>query len=142
MWKKGDWVVVISGTFDKSKDFKDVSFSICQIMEEGLDDLLVKPQQKSLQSWGRNPFFVPKTRCKYIPVDLPDIYETVRRPRIGDLVYYYHTDYTGKIQSTVSHVWELRHGTSEVPQAMITFNSKNKWVSVDNLLVLDVNNKG
>ena len=141
MWKKDDWVVVISGTFDKSKDFKNVSFSICQIIEEGLDDLLVKPQNKGV-GWGKRAFFVPQTRCKYIPVDLPDVYETVRRPRIGDLVYYYYVEYTGKVQATVSHVWELKHGTSEMPEAMITLNGKNTWVSVENLLVLDVNNKG
>ena len=140
MWKKNDWVVVISGTFCKSKDFKDVSFSICQIIEEGLDDLLVRPKQSGL-GWGKRPFFVPKTRCQYIPIDLPDIYETVRRPHIGDLVYYYYTEYSGKVQSTVSHVWELRHGTSDSPEAMITLNNKNTWVSIENLLVLDVNNK-
>ena len=48
-------------------------------------------------AWGKRAFFVPKSRCKYIPIDLPDIYETVRRPRIGDLVYYYYTEYTGKV---------------------------------------------
>ena len=87
MWKKNDWVVVVSGTFDKSKDFKDVSFSICQILEEGLDDLLVQPQNSG--PWSKRAFFVPKTRCKYIPIDLPDVYEDVRKPKIGDLVYYY-----------------------------------------------------
>ncbi len=138
MWNKEDWVVVISGTFSKSKDCKDVSFSICQILEEGLDDLLVQPQKKS--HWGKRPFFVPKTRCKYIPIDLPDVYEEKRKPRIGDLVYYYYTEYSGKVQSTVSHVWELKHGTSDSPEAMITLNDKNTWVSIENLLVLSVNN--
>ena len=138
MWKKKDWVVVVSGTFDKSADLKDVSFIVCQIIEEGLDDLLVRPQQKS--AWGKRAFFVPKSRCKYIPIDLPDIYETVRRPRIGDLVYYYYTEYTGKVKSTVSHVWELRHGTSDLPEALVTIDNKNTWVSVENLLVLSVNN--
>ena len=138
MWTKGDWVVVISGTFDKSKDYKDVSFCICQILEEGLDDLLVQPQRK--MGWGKRAFFVPKTRCKYIPVDLPDVYEDTRKPRIGDLVYYYYAEYTGKVKSTVSHVWELRHGVGESPEAMITMDAKHKWVSVQNLLVLNVNN--
>lgn len=137
MWNKGDWVVVISGTFGKSKDLKDVSFSICQIIEEGLDDLLVQPQKKS--HWGRGVFFVPKTRCKYIPIDIPDIYEEVRKPRIGDLVYYYYTSYSGKLETTVSHVLELRHGTNESPEAMVTFDNKHRWVSVQNLLVLSVN---
>ena len=138
MWNKGDWVVVISGTFDKSKDFKDVSFSICRILEEGLDDLLVQPQQKS--HWEKKSFFVPKSRCKYIPIDLPDIYEDVRKPRIGDLVFYYRHSYSGKVEQTVSHVWELRHGAGECPDALITINEKNQWVSIENLLVLSVNN--
>jgi len=139
MWKKNDWVVVISGTFDESIDFKNVSFSICQIIEEGLDDLLVRPQRNS-SSWGKRPFFVPKSRCKYIPVDLPDVYETIRKPRIGDLVYYYYVEYSGKVKTTVSNVWELRHGTAEAPEAMITIDEKSTWVSVENLLVLSVNN--
>ena len=139
MWNKGDWVVVISGTFDKSKDFKNVSFSICKILEEGLDDLLVQPQQKS--HWGKRAFFVPKSRCKYIPVDLPDVYESVRKPRIGDLVYYYRHNYAGKLENAISNVWELRHGTDEAPEALITVNEKNTWVSIGNLLVLCVNNK-
>lgn len=137
MWNKGDWVVVISGTFDESKDFKDVSFSICQIIETGVDDLLVRPQKSS--HWNRRVFFVPKSRCKYIPIDLPDIYEEVRKPRIGDLVYYYRHDYSGKLYSCVSHVLELRHGTDESPEAMITFDNKHTWVSIETLLVLDVN---
>ena len=139
MWKKGDWVVVISGTFGKSKDLKDVSFSICQILEEGLDDLLVQPQKKS--HWGKRAFFVPKTRCKYIPIDLPDIYEDTRKPRIGDLVYYYYVEYSGKIKTTVSHVLELRHCEGESPDAMITLDDNHKWVSIENLLVLSVNNE-
>jgi len=138
MWNKEDWVVVISGTFDKSKDFKDVSFSICQIIEEGVDDLLVRPQSKS--GWTKKAFFIPKSRCQYIPIELPNIYEEVRRPRIGDLVYYYRHDYTGKLLSCVSHVWELKHGTVELPEALITFDGGNIWVSIADLLVLDVNN--
>ena len=137
MWNKGDWVVVISGTFDKSKDFKDVSFLICQILEEGVDDLLVRPQQKS--HYSKRAFFVPKSRCKYIPIDLPDVYESVRRPRIGDLVYYYRHNYAGKLAKAISTVWELRHGAGESPEALITLNEKNSWVSVEDLLVLNVN---
>lgn len=137
MWNKGDWVVVISGTFDKSKDFKDVSFSICEILEEGIDDLLVRPQQKS--SWEKKCFFVPKTRCQYIPIDLPDVYEDVRKPHLGDLVLYYKHNYAGKLVQSVSHVWELRHGTGNPPEALVTVDEKNTWVSIENLLVLDVN---
>tara|TARA_B100000575_G_C22957636_1_gene553521 strand:+ start:292 stop:717 length:426 start_codon:yes stop_codon:yes gene_type:complete len=140
MWKKKDWVVVVSGTFNKSKDLKDVSFSICQILEEGLDDLLVQPQKES--HWARRAFFVPKSRCKYIPIDMPDIYDDIRKPRIGDLVYYYCVDYAGKVKSTAAHVLELRHGSGEAPEAMIMYDSKQVWVSTKNLLVLDVNNEG
>ena len=138
MWTKGDWVVVISGTFDKSKDFKDVSFSICEILEEGVDDLLVRPQQKI--GWEKKSFFVPKSRCQYIPIDLPDVYEDIRKPRVGDLVLYYKHNYAGKLDQSVSHVWELRHGIGHSPEAMISIDGKNTWVSIDNLLVLDVNN--
>jgi len=139
MWKKNDWVVVVSGTFDKSKDFKDVSFSICQIIEEGLDDLLVQPQNSG--PWSKRAFFVPKTRCKYIPIDLPDVYEDVRKPKIGDLVYYYCVEYTGKVKSTVGHVLELKHGAGEPPEAMILYDDKQLWVSIKNLLVLCMHNQ-
>lgn len=136
MWKKGDWVVIVNGTFEKSKGLKDVSFSIAQILEEGMDDLLVQPQKKA--NWGpTRVIFVPKTRCKYIPIDMPDIYEEKRKPHLGDLVYYYHKDYNGKINSSVSHVLELRHELGDQPSAMITLDEKHKWVSVDDLLVLD-----
>jgi len=140
MWNKGDWVVVISGTFGKSEDLKDVSFSICKILQEGLDDLLVKPQQKS--HWDRKSFFVPKSRCKYIPIDIPDVYEDVRKPKIGDLVYYYRHNYAGKLEQSISHVWELRHGgAGESPEALITVAEKNTWVSIEDVLVLNVNNE-
>lgn len=137
MWNKGDWVVVISGTFNKSKDLKDVSFSICEILQEGIDDLLVRPQQKA--HWEKKPFFVPKSRCQYIPIDLPDVYEDVRKPRVGDLVLYYRHNYGGKLEQSVSHVWELRHGTDHPPEALITVNEKSSWVSIGNLLVLSAN---
>ena len=136
MWKKGDWVVIVNGTFDKSKGLKDVSFSIAKILEEGMDDLLVQVESKS--GWGTRPtIFVPKTRCKYIPIDMPDVYEEKRKPQLGDLVYYYQKDYNGKIKSSISHVWELRHELSESPSALIMLEDKQRWVSVDNLLVLD-----
>ena len=138
MWKKGDWVVVIGGTFDKSNSLKDVSFTVAKILEEGLDDLLVHPHNKS--AWGtKRAIFVPKSRCKYIPVDMPSVYETIRKPQIGDLVYYYYRNYSGVVTTSVSHVLELRHGFDEPPSAMITHEGKHKWVSIDNLLVLDVN---
>ena len=136
MWNKGDWVVIVNGTFERSKGLKDVSFSIAQILEEGMDDLLVQPQNKA--GWGsKRAIFVPKSRCKYIPIDMPDIYEEKRKPQLGDLVYYYYRDYNGKIQTAVSHVWELRHELTESPSAMISYEDKHRWVSIDNLLVLD-----
>jgi hypothetical protein len=137
MWNKGDWVVVISGTFGKSKDCKDVSFSICEILQEGVSDLLVRPQQKT--GWEKKSFFIPKSRCQYIPINLPDIYEDVRKPRVGDLVYYYKHNYAGKLEQAISHVWELRNNAGESPDALITINEKNQWVSVDNILVLESN---
>ena len=39
MWNKGDWVVVIGGTFDRDGKIRDVSFQIASIIEIGLDDL-------------------------------------------------------------------------------------------------------
>ena len=45
MWNKGDWVVVIGGTFDRSGDLKKVQFTIASVVEEGLDDLLVLPKE-------------------------------------------------------------------------------------------------
>lgn len=136
MWNKGDWVVVIGGTFDKSQALKDVSFTIAQIIESGMDDLLVQPQSKA--SWNsKRAIFVPKSRCKYIPIDMPAVYETTRKPQIGDLVYYYYRDYSGNVHTCVSHVWELRHELSEDPSAMITFEGKHRWVSTRELLVLD-----
>ena len=79
MWNKGDWVVIVNGTFEKSKGLKDVSFSIAKILEEGMDDLLVQLIEKS--SWApKRALFVPKTRCQYIPIDMPDIYEEKRKP--------------------------------------------------------------
>lgn len=137
MWKKGDWVVVIGGTFDRSNDLKDVSFTIAQILEEGLDDLLVQPQNRAYGT--KRAVFVPKSRCKYIPVDMPSVYETTRKPQVGDLVYYYYRNYSGTVASSVSHVLELRHGFDEAPSAMITHDNKHRWVSIDYLLVLDVN---
>jgi len=137
MWKKDDWVVVIGGTFDKSDGLKGVSFTIARILEIGLDDLLVKPNQK--QHWEKRAFFVPKSRCKYIPIDLPDVYESIRRPQIGDLVLYYYNSYSGKLTKEVAHVLELKHGTADAVEALITVSDKHQWVSVDNLLVLDVN---
>ena len=136
MWKKGDWVVVIGGTFDRSNNLKDVSFTIAQILEEGLDDLLVQPHNKT--SWGtKKTIFVPKSRCKYIPVDMPSIYEGTRKPQIGDLVYYYYRNYSGKVTKSVSHVLELRHGFEDAPSAMITHEDKQLWVSIEHLLVLN-----
>ena len=134
MWKKGDWVVVVSGTFGK-EDLKDVSFRIAQIVEEGLDDLLVVPKQ---QSWGvKKSYFVPKSMCRYIPIDIPDVYTRKRDPQVGDLVLYYYHSYSGQVEKAVSHVWELRGSVGSRPDALITIDKDNKWVSVENLLVLN-----
>ena len=138
MWNKGDWVVVISGTFGK-ENLKGVSFRIAQIVEEGLDDLLVMPKKTD---WGtKKGYFVPKKMCRYIPIDIPDVYTRKRDPRVGDLVMYYYHSYSGTIEQSVSHVWELRGAFEASPDALITIGDENKWVSVENLLVLDVNKR-
>ena len=54
-------------------------------------------------------------------------------------MYYYRHNYAGKLENAISNVWELRHGTGEAPEALITVNEKNSWVSVEDLLVLSVN---
>ena len=103
MWNKGEWVVVIGGTFDRDGIIKDVSFTIARIVEIGLDDLLVKPKDQ----YSRMKF-VPKKTCRRIPVNNVKVYDEIRRPECGDLVYYYHKDWNKK----------------EIPQTMLVLTLK------------------
>ena len=136
MWKKGEWVVVIGGTFDKSGKMKKVSFTIASIVEEGLDDLLVLPKE----AYVSRPIFVPKKTCAKIPVEKVEVYVETRKPQIGDLVYYYEKNWNKKEVKAVSHVWELRHDPGSGVCALITVEEKQIFVPIENLLVLDVNN--
>ena len=136
MWKKGEWVVVIGGTFDKSGKMKKVSFTIASIVEEGLDDLLVLPKE----AYVSRPIFVPKKTCAKIPVEKVEVYSEIRKPQIGDLVYYYEKNWNKKEIKGVSHVWELRNDPGSGVCALITVEDKQIWVPISNLLVLDVNN--
>ena len=135
MWNKDEWVVVIGGTFDRSGAIKDVSFTIAQIVEIGLDDLLVKPKDH----YARLKF-VPKKTCRRIPVSDVKVYDQVRRPECGDLVYYYCKDWNKKETTSVSHVLELRRDAGAGVSALILVGDKQIWAPVENLLVLDVNN--
>jgi len=136
MWNKGDWVVVIGGTFTKSSSLKNVSFTIAKIIEEGLDDLLVVPKE----SYQTRAIFVPKKACQKIPVDKIAVFDEIRKPKCGDLVYYYEKNYNRKTVTSVSHVWELRSDPGVGLFALITIEEKQIWVPVQQLLVLDVNN--
>ena len=91
MWNKGEWVVVIGGTFNRDGAIKDVSFTIASVVEIGLDDLLVKPKDQ----YSRMKF-VPKKTCRHIPVNNVKVYDGLRKPQCGDLVYYYHKDWNKK----------------------------------------------
>ena len=139
MWNKGDWVIVIDRSFGKQMVMKDVIFKIAQITEIGVDDLFVQPKKKD-SSWIENPYFVPKSMCQQIPIQAIDVYETTRKPKVGDLVFYYFKDYTGKVTQVVSHVLEIKSRSGKYPEALITVSEKLSWVNVDNLLVLSVNN--
>jgi len=136
MWSKGDWVVVVGGTFNKSGKIQDVSFQVASIVEIGLDDLLVKPKD----SYDASLKFVPKKTCRKIPVDNIQVYEGLRKPQCGDLVYFYEKNWNKKETIAVSHVWELRNDPGRGVSALITIADKQDWVSIKNLLVLDVNN--
>ena len=135
MWNKGEWVVVIGGTFNKEGAIKDVSFTIAKIIEVGLDDLLVKPKDHYSKLK-----FVPKKTCKRIPVDNVQVYDQIRKPECGDLVYYYRKDWSKPEVTAVSHVLELRKDTGSGVYALIQVEDKQLFVPIENLLVLDVNN--
>ena len=135
MWNKGEWVVVIGGTFNKEGAIKDVSFTIAKIIEVGLDDLLVKTKDHYSKLK-----FVPKKTCKRIPVDNVQVYDQIRKPECGDLVYYYRKDWSKPEVTAVSHVLELRKDTGSGVYALIQVEDKQLFVPIENLLVLDVNN--
>ena len=135
MWNKGEWVVVVSGTFSRDGGIKDVSFTIASIVEVGLDDLLVKPKDH----YSRMKFVSKKT-CRRIPVSDIKVYDGLRKPQCGDLVYYYHKDWNKKEVSSVSHVLELRKDAGNGVSALIHVDDKQYWSPIENLLVLDVNN--
>ena len=135
MWNKGEWVVVIGGTFNKEGAIKDVSFTIAKIIEVGLDDLLVKPKDH----YARLKF-VSKRTCRRIPVSDVKVYDGLRKPQCGDLVYYYHKDWNKKEVTAVSHVIELRKDTGQSVSALILVENEQVWASIEDLLVLDVNN--
>ena len=132
MWEKGEWVVVIGGTFDKSGKVKEPSFTIASILEIGLDDLLVEPKDRHSR-----PKFVPKKSCQRIPVGTVEIYEQTRKPQVADLVYYYKRDWNGNIVSSISHVLELRRDIGADVYALVNVREKQVWVPIENLLVLD-----
>ena len=136
MWQKDEWVVVIGGTFDQKGKMKEPSFTIASILEIGIDDLLVDPKDRHSR-----PKFVPKKSCQRIPVGSIEIYEKTREPQIGDLVYYYRKDWSGTVIAAVSHVLELRRDLGNDVDALINLEDKQTWVSIQNILVLDVNNE-
>lgn len=135
MWNKGEWVVVIGGTFDRDGAIKDVCFTIASIVEVGLDDLLVKPKDQ----YSRMKF-VSKRACRRIPVSDVNVYDGLRKPQCGDLVYYYYKDWNKKEVTSVSHVLELRKEIGAGVSALIHVGDKQFWSPIENLLVLDVNN--
>ena len=136
MWNKGDWVVVIGGTFDRSGGLKNVQFTIASVVEEGLDDLLVLPKE----AYQTRCIFVPKRSCQKIPIKSIEVYQETRKPKHGDLVFYYEKNWNKKEVTSVSHVWELRNDAGSGVCALITVEEKQIWVPVQQLLVLDVNN--
>ena len=90
-----------------------------------------------------------KIRVWHIPVrydvfgglnKFPEISTKGRKPRVGDLVYYYRKDWNNNTVFAVSHVLELRRDIGQEVYGLINVEDKQKWVPINNLLVLDVNN--
>ena len=135
MYEKGEWIVAIGGTFDREGNIKEVSFTIASILEIGIDDLLIQPK-----GHYERPKFVPKKTCQRIPIDKIKVYDTIRKPQCGDLVYYYRKDWNKRLVTSVSHVLELRKDAGVGVCALILIGDKQVWVPIENLLVLDVHN--
>ena len=53
---------------------------------------------------------------------------------------YYHKDWNKKEVKAVSHVIELRKDTGQSVSALILIEDEQVWASIEDLLVLDVNN--
>lgn len=134
MWQKGEWVVVIGGIFSRSEIVKEPTFTIASILEIGFEDLLVQPKDRHSR-----PKLVSKKTCQRIPVHEVKVYEKTRKPQVGDLVYYYKKDWNGNEESAVSHVVELRRSYGSDIDALIDKEEKQVWVSINHLLVLDLN---
>ena len=139
MYKKGEWVVVFGGIADIDKKIKNVSFTIAKVLEEGVDDLFVETISNS-SFYTPERLFVAKKACRKIPVSDVDISTDRRKPLPGDLVYYYHKDYTGKVVEFASIALEVKYDPGRSTMVLVDHSGKPSWYSSDYILVLDVNN--
>ena len=138
MYEKGEWVIVFGGTFEINRKTKNLNFVVAKVIHEGLDDLFIETVSNSGSIYGKQKMFVSKKACRKVPVKDIDVSTDRRRPQPGDLVYYHHKDYKGKIVDFVGHVLEMKYEPGRPTMALVNYPDKPNWYSVEYILVLNV----
>lgn len=134
MYEVNDWVIIVGCVINNVGYRSSVNFTVAQVVEVGVDDLIVKPNR----SFSNLPLFVSKNACRKIPVNDVDVTNVLRKPKIGDLVLYYHAKWSGETERIVGYVLEFKFDPGRAQEALVLSDGENKWLEYNKLLVLEV----
>ena len=134
MFAKNDLVVVVGSTKTKTKKTK-VLIEIAEVIEVGAHELIVQPMANS--SWRRRAYRISKQSCSKIPTS--NMKTHIRRiaPKLGDLVMYYNTDYSGDITRKVGILIEHTDYPGKEPGGVILCDGETQEYPMTSLMILD-----
>ena len=137
-WSKGDVVVSMGGTIDKSKKFSP-SFSTCIVLEVGCKDLL-------LTDYPRRKFSkisrAPKDTCILLNIDEYTVSSSrPQDPRIGDLVLSFSSARYEDKESFTGILCSVTYMHGKPDMCKILLGEELKSAQYEDLLVLQTHNE-
>jgi len=132
-WNKGDVIISLGGTIDKSKKFSP-SFSTCVILEVGDKDLLVTDYPKRKFSKISR---APKDTCILLKVDESTVSSSrPQDPYIGDLVLSFSGARYEDRESFTGILYSIAYKHGKPDTCKVLMGEEFKSAQYDDLLVL------
>lgn len=133
MYDIGDWVILIGCTVGKKNQRKKFNFEVANVIEVGAEDLIVRTL-----GYAASSKIVSKNSCRKIPVDNINVTSSIKKPKIGDLIMYFHEKYDSSIEKYVGHIIEIKYSPGKLPEGLIVTPDGEKWLDFKHILVLSV----
>ena len=136
VYSAGDLIAVVGGSHGKDGEKLD-HLTLCEVLEVGLSDLIVKEHSLSRFKFSTT-VIVPKSACIPIKIPKPINKCSVLKPEVGDLVLSYQEKPSSKqdIQKKTGIVYEILYRNGVPTDCIVLSGEEMVKVRYKDLMVL------